>query len=156
MSGWLRKLGWLAGRRRKEAELREELRFHLEEETELQRGRGLSDAEAQRAARRDLGGLARVEENTRAAWGWTRLEQTAQDVRYGMRSLRANGLFTLAAVASLALGIGANTAIFSFLDAILMRSLPVTHPESLVMWNWRAKRGESGHFVLHGGSGSTW
>ncbi|MBV9759463.1 MAG: ABC transporter permease [Acidobacteriaceae bacterium] len=70
---------------------------------------------------------------------WKIWEQLQQDARYGLRSMGANKLFTLVAVASLALGIGANTAIYSFLDAIFLRALPVSHPEQLVLVNWRAK-----------------
>src|ERR1043166_5638483 len=68
--------------------------------------------------------------------------------------MAANRLFTLLAVSSLALGIGANTAIYSFMDSILLRSLPVADPESLVVLNWQAKTGK--HSVMHGMSGSTW
>ncbi len=68
------------------------------------------------------------------------LEQLAQDVRYAMRAMAANPLFTATAVLSLALGIGANTAIYSFMDAILLRALPVTHPEQLAVAEWHAPR----------------
>ena len=72
-------------------------------------------------------------------WTWTFWEQLVQDIRYGLRTMAANPLFTAMAALSLALGIGANTAIYSFMDAILLRSLPVQHPEQLVVLNWRAK-----------------
>ena len=75
-------------------------------------------------ARRGLGNLAIVREDTRAAWTWTLLEQLVQNLRYGVRMLGANKTFSALAILSLALGIGANTAIFSFMDAILLRSLP--------------------------------
>jgi predicted permease len=71
---------------------------------------------------------------------WTFLEQMAQDIRYALRAMAANPLFTATAALSLALGIGANTAIFSFMDAILMRSLPVPHPEQLAILEWHAPR----------------
>ena len=116
MNSFFRKLRWLTKRPNKEAELREELQFHLEEEAEQRQGSGLGEEEARWAARRELGNLTLVEENTRAAWGWTILEQLGQDVRYAFRTIIANKLFTLLAVSSLALGIGANTAIFSFMD----------------------------------------
>src|SRR5580704_8710010 len=80
MSAFLRKLRWLTQRDRKEAELRQELQFHLEEEAEEGHARGLPDEEARWAARRELGNLALVQEDTRATWGWTLLEQLAQDV----------------------------------------------------------------------------
>src|SRR6202162_5211364 len=82
-------------------------------------------------------------------------EQLAQDLRYGLRMMRAQPLFTALATLSLALGIGANAAIYSFMDAILLRSLPVSHPESLVVLNWHAKP-IGRDFVMHGMSGTTY
>src|SRR5436853_5224366 len=79
MNSFFSKLRWLIGRSKKEAELREELQFHLEEEAEHRQNDGLTAYEARCAARRELGNLAVVEENTRAAWGWARLEQFARD-----------------------------------------------------------------------------
>ncbi len=76
----------------------------------------MANEEARRAARRDLGNITSVQENTRAAWGWTIVEQLGQDLRYACRTMVANRLFTMLAVLSLALGIGANTAIYSFMD----------------------------------------
>ena len=139
----LRKLKWLLARRDKEAELREELEFHLSEEAE--------DIGAD-AARRDLGNVALIQEDTRAAWGWIWLEQLLQDSRYAVRAMMHNRAFTALAVLSLALGIGANTAIYSFMDAILLRALPVQDPKSLVVLNWRVP-GKVRGTVLHGGSG---
>jgi macrolide transport system ATP-binding/permease protein len=147
MGEFFRKLKWLTERRRKEQDLREELQFHIEEEAE-QSG---SDA-----ARRELGNLTLLREDTRSAWGWTMVEQFAQDLRYAFRTMSANKLFSLLAILSLALGIGANTAIYSFMDAILMRALPVADPGSLVVVNWRAKQFKWDGFVLHSMSGSTW
>src|SRR5690349_20286901 len=120
MTPFFRKLTWLGRRTRKEAELLDELQFHLEEETEARTAEGLSLDEARGAARRDLGNLTIVREDTRAAWTWTLLEQLAQDLRYGFRMLVANKVFSGLAVLSLALGIGANAAIFSFMDAMLL------------------------------------
>jgi hypothetical protein len=73
-------------------------------------------------------------------WTWTFWEQLAQDIRYGLRTIAANKTFSAMAILSLALGIGANTAIFSFMDSILLRSLPVPDPQSLVMLSWRTPR----------------
>src|SRR5579863_8083569 len=145
MSEFLRKLKWLFGRRRKEEELREELQFHLDEE-----------AAEQGSSRYELGNLTRLREDTRSAWGWTLFEQFAQDLRYAFRTMGSNKLFSLLAILSLALGIGANTAIYSFMDAILLRSLPVSDPEGLALLNWHAKETNRGGFVLHGISGSTY
>lgn len=139
MKSFFRKLRWLIERRSKEAELREELQFHLDEEAEQREAEGLAHDEARWAARRELGNLTLVQEDTRATWGWTILEQLGQDLRYAFRTMAANRLFTLLAVSSLALGIGANTAIYSFMDSILLRSLPVSDPESLVVLKWHAR-----------------
>ena len=155
MKSFFRKLRWLTQRPDKEAELRDELDFHLQEEAEQRKAEGLSEEQARRIAQRDLGNLTLVKENTRAAWGWVLIEQLGQDLRYAFRTLAANRLFTLLAVLSLALGIGANTAIFSFMDAVLLRSLPVADPESLVILNWHAKNIKT-NFVVKGFSGSTY
>jgi predicted permease len=139
MTAFFRKLRWLTQRRNKEAELHEELQFHLDEEAEERQGEELTEEEAKWAARRELGNLTLIHEDTRATWGWTILEQLGQDLRYACRTLAVNRVFSLLAVSSLALGIGANTAIYSFMDAILLRSLPVPDPESLVVLNWHAR-----------------
>ena len=127
----------------------------LEEEMSQRREAGLAEQEARWAVRRELGNSTLVEENTRAVWGWTLLEQLGQDLRYAFRSMAGNRLFTLLAITSLALGIGANTAIFSFMDAILLRALPVSDPESLVVLNWHAKDA-SNDFVMKSISGTTY
>jgi predicted permease len=144
MNALFRKLGWLASRRRKEAELEEELRFHLEEEAESAEASGLTSVEARQAARRELGNLALVQENTRASWSWALFDQLAQDTRHAFRAMSANKAFTALAALSLALGIGANTAMYSFMDAILLRSLPVRDPALLVLPTWRVHQRESG------------
>jgi predicted permease len=92
----------------------------------------MSDAEARRAARLDLGNPTVVHEDTRAAWGWTWLERVGQDVRYAGRLLRRKPAFSVAAVVTLALGIGGATAVFGLYDALLVRHLPVERPEELV------------------------
>ena len=135
---FLRKLRWLFERKSKEAELQEEIAFHLEEEAEARRAAGQSDDAARGAARQDLGNVTLVKEDTRAAWSWTLFEQFLQDMRYSLRAMMANKAFTALVIVSLALGIGANTAIFSFMDSILLRSLPVPNPESLVSLAWHA------------------
>ena len=132
MTSLFRKFTWWLQRRRKEDELREELQFHLTEEAAERHADGLSEEQARWAARRDLGNVTRLQENTRSLWSWILLEQLAQDVRYGVRLLRKSPGFTFAAVTSLALGIGANTAIFSLIDAALLRSLPVREPARLI------------------------
>lgn len=158
MISFFRKLHWLTRRAAKEAELREELEFHMEEEAEERTSEGLPKEEALWAARRELGNLAIVQESTRAAWGWTVLEQLGQDLRYAVRTMLRNRAFTTLAVGSLALGIGANTAIYSFMDSLLLRALPVPDPESLAVLNWHSReaRGPRPNHVMHGMDGSTW
>jgi predicted permease len=126
------KLRWLTQRRRKEAELRAELEFHLEQEREEATARGLAENEARFAAHRHLGNRGLVEEDTRAAWGWTWVERIGQDVRYAGRLLRRRPVFSATAILTLMLGIGGTTAVFSLLDALLIRHLPVDRPEELV------------------------
>jgi predicted permease len=134
-----RKLSWWLQRRRREAELREELEFHLDEETDARQADGLPLAQARVAARRDLGNVTLLREETRTLWSWMLVEQFAQDVRFAFRTMLKNRTFTALAALSMALGIGANTAIYSFMDAILLRSLPVSDPASLVVIKWRSK-----------------
>src|SRR5262249_6519773 len=134
-----RKVQWWLQRRRKEDELREELEFHLAEEAEEREAAGLSADEAAWAARRDLGNATLLREGVHALGSWRLLEQLGQDIRYGLRGMLRNRLFTALAALSLALGIGANTAMYSFMDAILLRDLPVADPASLVVVKWRSR-----------------
>lgn len=155
MREFFRKLRWLAHRRRREEDLEEELRFHLEEDIELRQEQGTAEKEARCAARRELGNFALVQEDTRAAWGWTLAEQFVQDLRYAFRTMAANRLFSLLAILSLALGIGANTAIYSFMDALLLRTLPIANPDRLVVLNWHAEN-PGKVSVMHESHGSDW
>jgi macrolide transport system ATP-binding/permease protein len=123
MSELWRRLNWFFHRDQFERELDEEMRHHLE----LAGGP------------RHFGNITLLREDSRAMWTWIFWEQLAQDIRYGLRTMAANKLFTAMAVLSLALGIGANTAIYSFMDAIMLRAIPVRHPGELVIFNWRAK-----------------
>jgi predicted permease len=118
--------------RTKEAELEKELRFHLDQHTSDLIARGCSPEEAQRQARLALGGPERVKELCRDARGTRWLRDILQDLPYAARILRKNPGFTFVVVLSLAIGIGANTAIFSLLDTLLLKSLPVKQPEQLV------------------------
>src|SRR5438128_4428339 len=94
MTSFLQKLKWWIHRRRKEDELREELQFHLDEETEQRQAEGLPNDEARWAARRDLGNATLLRETTRVLWTWTLLEQFAQDFRYAVRVMIKNRAFT--------------------------------------------------------------
>jgi len=146
MNSFFRKLRWLTRRSDKESELREELQFHLKEEAEDREEDGLTKDEARWAAHRELGSLVLVEENARAAWGWTRLEQVARDAAYGLRQVLRNPLFSGIAIGTLALGIGGITAMFSAFDAVLIRPLPYADGDRLVMiWDDMTGERRSGH-----------
>ena len=150
-------LGRLLRRRRLEAQLDAELRDHLERQTADYVRAGFGEAEARRRAQLDLGGLEQVKEECRDARGTRLLEDLGQDLVYGVRVLRRSPAFTLVAVLSLALGIGANTAIYTLVDSLVLRSLPVRDPVRLVRleggsWTnpiWEEVR-ERQHEILEG------
>ena len=127
--------------RKREQDLERELRAHLELEAEEQRECGTPPREAFFAARRHLGNTTLLKEDVRQVWRWTSLERIGQDVRYGLRLLRKNKAFSAVAILSLALGIGANTAIFGLIDALALKSLRVRDPQSLL---FIAKQGQRG------------
>jgi predicted permease len=129
--------------KRRESEIDEELRFHLDAEAEERQAAGVPAADARRAARFDFGNVAVIAEDTRAAWCWTTLEQLRQDLRYAIRTLVKSRAFTATAVLCLALGIGANTLLYSLTDAILLRELPVRDPQNLVRMTWRTPKFEN-------------
>ncbi|WP_321470578.1 ABC transporter permease [uncultured Paludibaculum sp.] len=133
LSDPIHRLRSLFCRNRVEQELDDELQFHLECETEKLVQRGLSHAEATRRARLSLGGAEQVKEHVREARGTRWLEDLAQDLRYAVRTSAKSPAFTLTVVATLALGIGATTALFSVAHAVLLRWLPVAHPQELVV-----------------------
>ncbi len=109
-------------------DITEEIRTHLEMAVRDRVARGEPRAQAEAAARRELGNVLTITEVTRETWGWMWLERLAQDLRYAARLLRRNPGFTSVAILSLALGIGANTAIFQVINAVRLRMLPVQNP----------------------------
>ena len=127
-------LPWLRRHREKRAEMdiRRELSVHVELETQQNIRRGMSPEDAARAARATLGNAGIIREDVRALWRWRWLDQLRQDVRCGARTLARSPGFTAMSVATLALTIGATTAIFSALHGILLRPLPVEEPDRLV------------------------
>jgi predicted permease len=115
-----------------EQELHDELQFHIDRHAEKQIARGLPPEEARREARRAMGGVAQRKEECRDMRKTQPVEIVWRDVRYGVRSLRSRPLFTITAILSLALGIGANTAVFTLMHAILWKPLPVREPDQIV------------------------
>jgi macrolide transport system ATP-binding/permease protein len=143
-------------RSKRDEELARELDSHLAHEIDDNLARGMNAEEARRQAYLKLGNPLRIRdtvwETNRIAW----LEDTWRDFRYAARTLAKTPGFTIIAALVMALGIGANTAIYSFLDSLLLRSLPVSDPASLVVLNWHAKASLLGDSVMQGMSGNTY
>lgn len=147
---WLRKFRALLRKEQLDAEMTEEMRAHLELLAEENETRGMSPEDARHAARRAFGGVEQIKERARDTRGIVWLEQGLQDFRHALRTLGKSPAFTTVAIGSLAIGIGANIAMFGWCDTMVWRTLPVKAPHELVQLGWQrtttqgAPRRESG------------
>src|SRR5579859_3293619 len=131
---------------RMEREMDEELRDYVEAATREKMRGGMSREQAARAARMEMGGVEAVKENVRAVSWESRIETVWSDLRFGARLLRLNPMFAAAAILSLALGIGANTAIFQLIDAVRLRTLPVKNAQEIARVKFEKRGSRSGNF----------
>ena len=141
----------MSRRKRMLDDLDQDIREHIEMETRDNIERGMSPEEARYAALRKFGNVTHVKEDTRAVWRFLWLEQLWQDIRYGLRTLAKSPGLAAVAILTLALGIGANTAIFSLIDAVMLRSLPVENPSELVLMKWGARTPPDTHGYMSAG-----
>ena len=139
--------------KRAEAEMEREIAHHLHYLAAEYKRQGYSDDEAMLRAKREFGGREQIKEQCRDERRWAWLTGLHQDVTFGFRIMRKAPVVTLAAALSLALGIGANTAIISLMDVVLWRDLPVPSPQQLTLVKWQAPR-DMPREIFAGGAGS--
>jgi predicted permease len=139
--GWLQQL---FSRHRRYDELSESIREHLDEKIADLTDRGMTQEEAERTARREFGNVTLIEERSREVWQWPTLESIWADIKFATKQLLKSPGFTLSALLTLGLGIGANAAVFSIIYAVMFRPLPYAHPERLVSIQSRITTGGTG------------
>jgi predicted permease len=152
MRAWLRRLSAYIFRRHLDDDLADEIQLHIELRRQALIDDGLDPREADYEARRMFGNVALKREDARDVWRFRSLETSIQDVRFGIRLLLRSPAFTIVAVLSLAIGIGATTAVFSLADAMLFRKLPVESPDDLTLFQWRSGPRDPAPFL----SGNSW
>src|SRR5580692_6562887 len=156
----MRRLRYWTGSARRSEALREEMELHLAEKAAELQLDDMTPECAKAEARRRFGNVGLKQEESREIWMTRFLSELGQDVRYGYRTMTASKAFSALAVLSLALGIGANTTIYSLMESILLRSLPVADPQSLVVLNWHSRPPRDGGkepvHVMHALQGLAW
>ena len=148
MPGWLVRIRTLFRRSRMERELDAELSFHLDMQAAQYEARGMSPQAARRAARQLFGGVEGIKDGVRDTWLTRLFETTVQDARYGVRGLRKHKGYAIAVIATMALGIGANSAIFSVVNAVVLQPLPYERGNDLFLLRQERTGRENTYFSL--------
>lgn len=138
MTAWIRRLAHYLRRPRLDNELADEIQLHIELRTQALEDEGMDPREAAYEARRRFGNVVNKREESREMWSFPRVETIFQDLGYAVRLLRRSPAFTAVALVALGIGIGSAIAVFTLINAVLLRPLPVTHPEELVILKWRS------------------